>query len=729
MELPTGPNLEPKVFGCTAFVHKDSGKLEPRAIRCMFLGYADFKKGYRCYDPKEKKMYITRDVKFHETVSFFDHDVFPQGEITTNLEGNVIHQNSEFSECLDDTGYEGDGGSGDFETGGASPDQDSTANSYDPEPESSPIPIPTPIPPQGISSNDILSMSPETNNEQVTPRYPVRQNRGVPKRQYQPELTSKSKYPINHYVSTEKLANTQKNMVEELSTVAIPNSVQEALKDPRWRKAIQEEMDALKKNWTWDEVVLPPGKKTVGCRWIFTIKLDSSGKIDRLKARLVAKGYTQKYGIDYRDTFAPVAKINTIRILVSIAANKEWPLRQYDVKNAFLNGNLEEEVYMDPPPGMNFGNKVCKLNKALYGLKQSPRAWFGRFSKFMKGIGYKQSDADHTLFVKNNEGKVTALIVYVDDMVVTGDDEDEMNKLKDVLGAEFELKDLGKLKYFLGIEVARSSRGITMCQRKYTLDLLTETGMLDCKPIDTPIEQNHGLTLLTYKAPTNKERYQKLVGKLIYLSHTRPDIAYAVSVVSRFMHAPNKDHMKAVIRILRYLKSSPGKGLFFAKTGSLEVEGYTDADWAGDKSDGKSTSGYFTFVGGNLVTWRSKKQKVVARSSAESEFRGMVHGVCELLWIKRIMRDLGFEVRESMNLHCDNQAAVKIANNPVLHDRTKHVEVDRHFIRDHLEKKTIKLPHVASKDQLADMLTKAVCTNAFYSSLDKLRMIDIHSSS
>lgn len=383
---------------------------------------------------------------------------------------------------------------------------------------------------------------------------------------------------------------------------------------------------------------------------------------------------------------------------------------------------------MDPPPGMKFGSKVCKLNKALYGLKQSPRAWFGRFSKFMKSIGYNQSDADHTLFVKNNKEKITALIVYVDDMVVTRNDKDEMNKLKGVLGAEIELKDLGNLKYFLGIEVARSSKGITMCQRKYTLDLLVETGMLECQPVNTPIEQNHGLTILSNKTPTNKERYQRLVGRLIYLSHTRPDIAYAVSVVSRFMHAPNEDHMKAVTRILHYLKSSPGKGLFFAKNGNLGVEGYTDADWAGDKSDGKSTSGYFTFVGGNLVTWRSKKQKLVALSSAESEFRGMVHGVCELLWIKRIMRDLNFEVKESMRLHCDNQAAVKIANNPVLHDRTKHVEIDRHFIKDHLEKGTIKLPYVASKDQLADMLTKVMCTEVFQCSLDKLRMINIHSS-
>lgn len=682
---------------------------------------------------KKKKMYITRDVKFHENISFFDHDSLPQGEITKNWETNVINKNG----SLDDMGYEEDnevgvGGSEEYETGGATPDQDSTTNTPELEPEPSPTSSSspsTPIPPQGMSPNDTISMSPETNNEQIITRYPIRSNRGVPKRQYQPELTSKSKYSINHYVSTERLATSQKTMVEELSTVTVPNSVQEALKDLGWKKAVHEEMEALKKNETWEEVVLPPGKKPVRCRWIFTIKLDSSGKIDRLKARLVAKGYTQKYGIDYEDTFAPVAKINTIRILVSIAANKEWPLRQYDVKNAFLNGHLEEEVYMDPPPGMNFGNKVCKLNKALYGLKQSPRAWFGRFSKFMKNLGYKQSDADHTLFIKNNQGKITALIVYVDDMVVTGNDEDEMRNLKNALSTEFELKDLGRLKYFLGIEVARSSQGITMCQRKYTLDLLSETGMLDCQPIDTPIEQNHGLTLLSNKPPANKERYQKLVGKLIYLSHTRPDIAYAVSMVSRFMHSPNEDHMKAVFRILRYLKSSPGKGLFFSKNGNLEVEGYTDADWAGDKSDGKSTSGYFTFVGGNLVSWRSKKQKLVARSSAESEFRGMVHGVCELLWVKRIMQDLGLEVKETMNLYCDNQAALKIANNPVLHDRTKHVEVDRHFIKDHLEKGTIKLPYVKSKEQLADMLTKAISSREFYSSLDKLRMIDIHSSS
>lgn len=237
----------------------------------------------------------------------------------------------------------------------------------------------------------------------------MRNNRGQPKKQYEPELKAKGRYPIINYVSKHRLAKSHALLVDQLDTILIPKNVQEATKDDRWKRAMNEEMKALQENQTWELVDLPKGKKTVGCRWIYTIKLDSDGNIDRFKARLVAKGYTQKYGIDYGDTFAPVAKINTIRILVSIAANEDWPLKQLDVKNAFLNGYLEEEVYMDAPPGINSNGKVCKLRRALYGLKQSPRAWFGRFSTYMKEIGYKQSDVDHTLFIKSNEGRIIAL--------------------------------------------------------------------------------------------------------------------------------------------------------------------------------------------------------------------------------------------------------------------------------------------------------------------------------
>jgi hypothetical protein len=514
---------------------------------------------------------------------------------------------------------------------------------------------------------------------------------------------------------------------QKLSSDHIPCGVHEALADHKWSVAIQEEMEALNRNRTWDLVPLPAGKKTVGCKWVFSIKHKADGSIERYKARLVAKGYTQTYGIDYHETFSPVAKLNTVRVLLSVAANLDWPLHQFDVKNAFLHGDLKEEVYMDIPPGYMSSSTgiVCRLQRALYGLKQSPRAWFGRFSMAMRKYGFQQSNSDHTLFLKRRQGKITALIIYVDDMIITGDDSEEIYRLEKHLAMEFEMKNLGGLKYFLGIEVARSKQGIFLSQRKYVLDLLAEVGMLDCKPANTPTIQNQKLGEYPDQTPTDKERYQRLVGKLIYLSHTRPDISYAVSVVSQFMHCPSKNHMDAVVRILRYLKSAPGKGIMFSKNDHLDVEGYTDADWAGNLADRKSTSGYFTFVGGNLVTWRSKKQKVVALSSAEAEFRGMAKGLCELLWLRRLLSEIGFAPNSEMNLYCDNKAAIEISQNPIQHDRTKHIEIDRHFIKQNLEEKVIRFPFVRSEDQLADMLTKAVSNKNFHSSLDKLGIKDI----
>ncbi|KAM2863705.1 hypothetical protein FF1_022443 [Malus domestica] len=480
-----------------------------------------------------------------------------------------------------------------------------------------------------------------------------RQNRGVPPNRFSPE--GKMKYPIANYVSCSSLTPERQAWVNNVEALQAPTRVEEALKDPKWAAAIDEEMLALHKNGTWEIMELPKGKKLVGCRWVFTIKYKADGSVDIYKVRLVAKGYTQTYGIDYQETFSPVAKMNTVRVLISLAANLNWPLKQFDVKNAFLHGYLEEEVYMDFPPGYNAGGKtgVCRLRKSLYGLKQSPRAWFGRFTQVMRRFGYYQSHSDHTLFVKRRSGKVTALIIYVDDMIITGDDSEEMMKLEQNLAAKFKMKNLGDLKYFLGVEVARSSRG----------------------------------------------RYQRLVGRLIYLSHTRLDIAYA---------------------------SAPGKGVLYECHGHMRIEGFTDADWAGDVTDRRSTSGYFTFVGGNLVTWRSKKQNVVSRSSAEAEYRGMAHGVCEMLWLRKLLGSLSFKQREAMKLDCDNKSAREIAENPVQHDRTKHVEVDRHFIKEKLEKKIVSIPFVNSDEQLADVLTHAVCSRRFDDSLVKLGMSNIY---
>ncbi|KAM1346354.1 hypothetical protein ACFX13_036411 [Malus domestica] len=493
---------------------------------------------------------------------------------------------------------------------------------------------------------------------------------------------------------------------------------------------MNEELKSLKNNATWKITDLPAGKKPVRCKLVYTVKYKADGTVDRFKARLVAKGYTQKYGIDYTDTFAPVAKINTVRVLLSLAANLNWPLQQFDVKNAFLHGDLTEEIYMDLPPGCNapdkYKRKVCRLKKSLYGLKQSPRAWFGRFTKSMRAFGYRQSNSDHTLFLKRQNGKLTALIVYVDDMVVTGNDPEERAALQRYLSTEFEMNDLGSLKYFLGIEVSRSSSGIFLSQRKYIIDLLHETGMSACQPVATPLEEGLKLSVDPNQVPIDKGRYQRLVGRLMYLAHTRPDLAYALSVVSQYMHDPGEQHMNAVTRILRYLKGSPGKGILFKRNNHFSVEGYTDADWAGSIDDRRSTSDYFTFVGGNLVTWRSKKQNVVAHSSAEAEYKGMALGICEILWLKLLLSDLGIQHDQPMKLFCDNKAARDIAHNPVQHDRTKHVEVDRFFIKEKLEGKIIEVPAIRTKDQLADILTKAVLSHKFSSFLHKLGMSDIY---
>ncbi|KAH9685670.1 hypothetical protein KPL70_014046 [Citrus sinensis] len=359
------------------------------------------------------------------------------------------------------------------------------------------------------------------------------------------------------------------------------------------------------------------------------------------------------------------AKLSTIRILLSVAINLELPLFQLDVKNAFLNGELEEEVYMNAPPGFEdkFGGKVCKLKKSLYGLKQSPRAWFERFTRFVRKEGYSQGQSDHTMFVKHTDGgKMAVLIVYVDDIILTGSDGDEMSRLKKHLASEFEIKDLGPLRYFLGMEVARSRLGISVSQRKYVLDLLEETGMSGCRPSDTPVDPNQKLGEVSNGVTVDKGRYQRLVGKLIYLSHTRPDIAFAVSVVSQYMHSPYVEHLEAVHKILRYLKSTPGRGLLFKKSDQRSVEVFTDADWAGSVSDRRSIFGY----------------------------------------------------------------SISIANNPVQHDRTKHIEIDRHFIKEKLENGVICMPFIPSEQQTADVLTKGHFRPKFESFIDKLGMINIY---
>ncbi|CAN6458627.1 unnamed protein product [Victoria cruziana] len=341
---------------------------------------------------------------------------------------------------------------------------------------------------------------------------------------------------------------------------------------------------------------------------------------------------------------------------------------------------------MHMPPGyMNIG-KCCRLKKALYGLKQSPRTWFERLRVVMKNINYKQGNSDHTLFIKFDEERRCILLVYVDDMIITGSDKEKNLRLKQCLSEEFDLKGLGNLRYFFGVEFVRSKNGLTISQRKYTLELLKETGKIRCRRITTLVENNHKMS-----------KYQRLVGKLIYLTLTRPDITFAVNVVSQFMHAPTDVHMRATKRILCYLKKNPGKGLLFTKSENMCIEGHSDADWAGPVDTRRSTTGYCVFLDGNLAIWRSKRQTVCARSSAEAEYRAVVMGITKLLWLKIVLRDLGMEATQPMKMICDNKTTINLANNPVLHDQMKHVELVRHFIREKIDSKELVLSYVRSE--------------------------------
>lgn len=734
--LPNKPlfSLPPKVFGCLCFVHNcspGSTKLEPRSVRCIFLGYSPTQKGYKCYDPKTGKKFCLKDVTFMESESYYS-------QLTTN---NPLSAENQTSSSCPQPMAESQLLSGDF----CPPSSEcllspSMSHAMVQESLDNPLLNQSEKPMLTYTRRKVGNTEPSLTHpaheaaESTDPETASSENSAHAGSDLdQPIAVRKGtrtcvKYPIQGSVSYSRISPGYTSFLTMVDTLRTPSSYEEAVKNQNWQEAMEEEMAALLKNGTWELVSCPQGKKPVGCRWIYTIKYNADGTVSRYKARLVAKGFTQTYGIDYDETFAPVARFKTIRVILSLAAQYSWELHQLDVKNAFLNGTLNEEVYMSPPPGYGVGNQVCRLKKAIYGLKQSPRAWFDRLCQAMSQFGYKQCSADSTVFVKWRNGKVAVLVVYVDDMVLTGDHLEEIRWLKGSLAQLFEIKDLGPLKYFLGTEIAKSQQGVYLCQRKYALDLLKETGKMGCKPAVTPIEVSHQLCEGGGEPLSEAQttQYQRLVGKLIYLTLTRPDICYAVSVVSKFMHAPCTTHWKAVERILRYIKSAPGKGLLFKRGRKLLIEGYADADWAGSRDDRKSTTGYCVFLGGNLITWRSKKQTVCARSSAEAEYRAMAQGVTELLWLQLFLSNIGLQIESPMKLYCDNTAAINIANNPVQHDRTKHIEIDRNFIREKLDSGQLCLPFVKSEHQVADVFTKGLSRETFVSSLDKLSMFDIY---
>ena len=368
---------------------------------------------------------------------------------------------------------------------------------------------------------------------------------------------------------------------------------------------------------------------------------------------------------------------------------------------------------------------VCKLRKSLYGLRQAPRQWFFKLASALRDYGFRQSPLDHSLFVYCTGDQFLAILIYVDDLVLTGSSPVHCRTFKRCLHQCFKLKDLGPLKYFLGIEVARSPHGLFLCQRKYAFDILSESGMLGAKPAVFPMEQNHWLTTKSGSPIADPARYRRLVGHLLYLTITRPDLTYSVHILSQFMHDPRQGHWEAAMRLLRYLKSCPGHGILLPVNNSLQLQAYCDSDWASCPMTRRSVTGYLLKLGPASVSWKTKKQATVSRSSSEAEYRAMANVTSEVVWTRNLLKFLGISV-PSVHLYCDNLAALHIANNPVYHERTKHIEVDCHFVRECIASGDIQPRYTPSTEQLADIFTKALGQRQFHYLLGKLGILNRH---
>eukprot|EP00256_Glycine_max_P069532 XP_025984127.1 uncharacterized protein LOC113001480 [Glycine max] len=419
----------------------------------------------------------------------------------------------------------------------------------------------------------------------------------------------------------------------------------------------------------------------------------------------------------------------TIRVILALASINRWELQQLDVSNAFLHGDLSEEVYMSIPPGLSgySSSQCCKLKKSLYGLKQASRKLYEKLSDLLISFGYKQAHVDHSLFIKNVDGKFTALIIYVDDIVLTGNSVKEITNIKQTLHSNFRIKDLGLLRYFLGLEVSHSDEGISVHQRKYCLDLLADSGLLGCKPSSMPMDSS-----LCLRQDDSSEllvdplSYRRLIGRLIYLTTTRLDIVFATQQLSQFMTHPTKAHLGATRRVLRYLKGCPTKGLFFQRNSSIHLLGFSDADWATCVETRRSVTGYCFFLGNSLISWKAKKQSTISCSSSEAEYCALATSTCELQWLSYLLTDLNVICSKLAVLYCDNQSALHIAANPVFHERTKHLEIDCHLVREKTQASLMRLLPIPSSHQLADIFTKALPPHLFHSNLSKLELVDIY---
>lgn len=505
-----------------------------------------------------------------------------------------------------------------------------------------------------------------------------------------------------------------------------PKTYQEALNDSYhkmdWELAMKEEYKSLVTNQTWSLTTPPPGRKILRGKWVYKLKRGPTGKVMRYKARWVVRGFEQREGIDYNETFASVVKPMSYKALFALAAALDWEIEQMDVKTAFLYGFVEEDIYVEQPNG--FATKpdlVCRLNKALYGLKQSPRLWFNTLSDFLKTLSFEPLTADCSVLVNHKDSIIIA--AYVDDLLIAGPNKSTIDKIKAALNERFQMSDLGACAYYLGMSVRRdrANRILRLGQFGYVEKVLRDFNMWESNPNATPMD---GTTHLKkseedYIAPAElRTQYQSAVGSLMYaMLGTRPDLAYAVSVVSRYGSNPDNSHWHAVKRIFRYLKGTVNLELVF-RGGLKPLTGYSDSDWAGDHDTRRSSAGYVFNIGSGAISWSSKRQATVALSSCEAEYIGQTQGFKEAIWLKALLKQLDlsdtYDALKAVVIYCDNQRAIALAKNPEFHGRSKHIDLRQHWIREKVAAGDIEMSYIATDKQVADGLTKPLPKDKSY---------------
>lgn len=699
-----------RAFGCDAIaLIKQPGrsKLQPKGKILSFVGYANHIKGYRLYDKDHKTIIISRDVIFFEEKStqyesdnkissldtmstiFFDAD--NQKDRKTENASDIFTKNNIERVAQDSV---------------SDVVQDAASNSVE-------------VGTENALAEDVI----ESEQRLLVEQEPFVEDDNT---------ESSGGRRINLRPRKVAAANTGRETANKLmTTVPDPVTVKEALQSDnalQWKKAMQEEYDSLVKNNTWDLVSKPKQKNIIGCKWVFTTKRNTDGEIEKYKARLVAQGCFQKHNMDYFETYAPVVRHPTIRLILALAVQNKLLVNHIDIAAAYLNAHLDEEVYMRQPDNFvdpNQPEKVCKIKKSLYGLKQAGRDWNKKINKVLSNIGFTRCKTDSCVYILRNRDEINIIGLYVDDLIIACASAATMHRVVENLNRNVEAIDRGPIKYYLGMQIERDGlRGnIKVHQKRYVEDLLLHWGMENCKPAFTPLACGTSLEKCTKHdcVATKIKDYQSLMGALNYLATiSRPDISHAVSKLSQFNSHPHQEHFIAAKHILRYLRNDLEVCLTYKSNNELFC--YTDADWGSDETDRKSYSGYIVYFGDGPVAWESKKQNVIALSTMEAEYIAMCQGAKEVVFQRSLLAEMGFlqQSKDGTTLYCDNQGASFFAKNDVTHKRSKHIDIKYHYLKDKCLQNEVSISYVSSNNNVADILTKCLNKSKHIDMLKKL---------